>query len=187
MKKLIKNASILFFFILLLACSEGSNPLTSLFVEYLKVLTLTDEDNEGAKVKEKIFSEKREETTKDHKNIVIQKHNTKQENTPKIKDNTLYEKNGLMYLNNKPYTGNGITNHPDGILASKQYTNGVLNGSSIEIYPNGQKRLQEYYVNGKNDGVSTFWYENGQKKKETYYINGEPNGLETKWYENGNK
>jgi antitoxin component YwqK of YwqJK toxin-antitoxin module len=80
-----------------------------------------------------------------------------------IAEKQLQETDGIVYYENKQFTGVKKAFHHNGMLA-----------------------LAESYKNGLQDGFSFTWYENGSKKQEFYYLKGQKHGLCYTWYQNGN-
>jgi antitoxin component YwqK of YwqJK toxin-antitoxin module len=74
----------------------------------------------------------------------------------------LGERNGLIYVEGKPFTG-----------------------VAVEKYSNGQKWYEFTYKDGKEHGLWTHWYENGQKETEATFKDGE-RFSEKEWDVNGN-
>jgi len=93
-------------------------------------------------------------------------------------ENEVYEKNGIVYKGNRPFTGTlysddeGIPNDCECTLEA-HYKNGKLNGWKREWYDNGNIKYEGKYVNGKPVGTHTYYYSNGKKKKKEVYRNGE--------------
>ena len=73
-------------------------------------------------------------------------------------------RDGLIYHDNKPYSGWGK-----------------------EIYDSGQASRLAYVKDGRRHGPIIEWYDSGQKSVEGTYKDGEPHGLVTVWHENGQK
>ena len=76
----------------------------------------------------------------------------------------LEKRGGLYTFEGKPFTGVGVSKHP-----------------------NGQKWWEVTYKDGKKHGLSTMWHENGQKRSEITLNDGKLHGLSTTWHENGQK
>ena len=76
----------------------------------------------------------------------------------------LERRDGLMYFEEKPFTGVALKKHE-----------------------NGQKERETTFRDGKRDGLLTDWRKNGQKDRETTFKDGRYDGLRTKWHENGQK
>ena len=77
---------------------------------------------------------------------------------------SLPERDGLIYHDNKPYSGWGKM-----------------------IHDSGQVQALSQFKDGKPDGLWTSWHENGQKVKEGIWKDGKPDGPYTEWHENGQK
>ena len=77
---------------------------------------------------------------------------------------SLPERDGLIYHDNKPYSGWGK-----------------------DMYDSGQAARLAEIKDGKPDGPVTWWHENGQKMTEGTNKDGKPDGLWVAWHENGQK
>ena len=77
---------------------------------------------------------------------------------------SLKERDGLIYQDNKPYSG-----------------------WAKMIHDSGQVQALSQFKDGKPDGLWTSWHENGQKVKEGIWKDGKPDGPYTEWHENGQK
>ena len=81
-----------------------------------------------------------------------------------VDSESLPERDGLIYHDNKPYSGWGK-----------------------EMYDSGQASRLAYIKDGKPDGLMIDWHENGQKQTEATFKDGELDGLLMGWHENGQK
>ena len=96
-------------------------------------------------------------------------------------------RDGLMYFEEKPFTGVGVRKHDNGQKSSEgTYKAGKMHGLQTGWHKNGQKRLEENFKDGKWHGLVTWWYENGQKKSETTFIDYEVIS-EKKWDKDGKR
>ena len=73
-------------------------------------------------------------------------------------------RDGLIYHDNKPYSGWGK-----------------------EMYDSGQASRLAYIKDGRRHGLIIEWYDSGQKSVEGTYKDGEPHGLVTVWHKTGQK
>ena len=101
---------------------------------------------------------------------------------------SLEERDGLIYQDNKPYSGWAKTmsdsEYGKGLT---QFKDGKISGLYTTWYENGQKKDELTYKDGQLDGLWTRWYENGQKSSEETYKDGKSDGPHTSWHENGQK
>ena len=80
-----------------------------------------------------------------------------------VDSESLPERDGLIYHDDKPYSGWGK-----------------------DRYDSGQVRWLGRFEDGEEDGLHTLWHENGQKMTEGTSKDGELNSW-TSWHENGQK
>ncbi len=60
-----------------------------------------------------------------------------------------------------------------------------FNGSTVDTYKNGAKKMVAEVTNGKFHGWTREWYEDGTHKTATQWHNGERHGANTYWYPDG--
>ena len=91
-----------------------------------------------------------------------------------VDSESLPERDGLIYQDNKPYSGWGKEMYDSG-QASRlaEIKDGRPHGLIIEWYENGQKSGEGTFKDGKPDGLVIEWHENGQKAVEGTYKDGE--------------
>ena len=53
-----------------------------------------------------------------------------------------------------------------------QYRKGVLNGTVIGYYDNGQKYFEEIYIDGLHHGIQYSWYSDGSLRTKSEQVNG---------------
>jgi antitoxin component YwqK of YwqJK toxin-antitoxin module len=83
-------------------------------------------------------------------------------------------------------TGQVIKYHNNKVLAMKcDYVKGVQDGTLIEWFASGHKKLHAEYKMGVKHGIYTKWYPNGQKKLEDNYYDGLQHGMDREWFESG--
>jgi antitoxin component YwqK of YwqJK toxin-antitoxin module len=123
----------------------------------------------------------------------------------------LKQVNGVMYLNDKLYSGIIFSLYPGttdtaeitsykngkehgewkkfyekGILKEKrEFTNGMKTGEFIAWWENGKQRLHYLFINDEYDGTCREWNEDGLLIKEMNYKKGYEEGTQRCWYENG--
>jgi antitoxin component YwqK of YwqJK toxin-antitoxin module len=78
-------------------------------------------------------------------------------------DSHLRRSNGILYLNNLPFTG-----------------------TLQEFFENRKLKSQAFYVNGKEDGITTTWYSDGKKASERVFRKGQKEGEHKGWHQHGN-
>ena len=88
---------------------------------------------------------------------------------------SLPERDGLIYHDNKPYSGWGKGMHYDSSQADQliYIKDGKPDGPTIGWYQNGQKRGEGSYKKGKPDGPFIEWHKNGQKAAQGTFKDGE--------------
>ena len=92
-----------------------------------------------------------------------------------VDSESLPERDGLIYHDDKPYSGWGKEMHDsDQAIRLAEFKDGKPNGLMIEWHENGQKMSEGTYTeDGKLDGSVTMWHENGQKGVEGTWKDGE--------------
>ena len=81
-----------------------------------------------------------------------------------VDSDSLEERDGLIYQDNKPYSG-----------------------WWKEMYDSGQASRLAEVKDGKPDGLMIEWHQNGQKWGEATFKDRKPVGLFLRWHENGQK
>ena len=103
---------------------------------------------------------------------------------------SLEERDGLLYLNDEPYSGWGKwhVHFPEYIKVKKlhRFKDGQMDGPSVEWHANGQKWFERTYKDGELDGSATEWYEDGRLASERIWNNGDLVAV-TVWMPNGDK
>jgi antitoxin component YwqK of YwqJK toxin-antitoxin module len=95
---------------------------------------------------------------------------------------------GLVYYQNKPFTGISVANHHNDQKSNQTtFVNGKKNGLKTMWFEDGTKSFESNYVNGKQDGKVFTWWKNEQKRSEANYEKGVPNGEQLQWYKSGVK
>ncbi len=87
----------------------------------------------------------------------------------------------------RPYTGQCIIYFPDSEVVKEQMTfkKGILDGTMISYYSNGELKIKGEYKQGKLYGKWESWYEGGRKKYEVNYVNDTLSGNYMQWYNTG--
>ena len=90
-----------------------------------------------------------------------------------VDEESLEGRDGLIYRDNKPYSGWGKEMYDSGqAFRLVELKDGQPDGPYIEWYQNGQKWSEVTFKDGKPDGPHTLWHENGQKQVEATYKDG---------------
>ena len=94
----------------------------------------------------------------------------------------LVEREGLYYkkFTDAPFTGK-VTGRNQGKIA-----NGLIQGSWVGYYPNGQLWDKGDYNDGKPEGIHLLYHENGKLWYKATYKNGIQEGLTVSYRKNGN-
>jgi len=76
---------------------------------------------------------------------------------------------------------------PDGktVKIKEEYENGLLNGTRLVYYQNGEKQVDETYQFGMVTGLVKNYYEDGKLLSESYYRGNRQHSLYTSYYPNG--
>lgn len=95
---------------------------------------------------------------------------------------------GIVYYQNKPFTGISLGRYPSGQEAvSLQYSNGIRDGKYIKWFADGTISYISEYKNGKQEGTAKSWWNNGNLRSQSRYISGIGQGQQTQWYKSGVK
>lgn len=103
------------------------------------------------------------------------------------KNSSLKLNNGVLFYNDKPFSGNLIDYHKNNNLKSDiTYKNGRKNGLEQQWYKNGLLAQKRFYKNGVKFGIHTGWWHDGTLQFE-YHFNheGAYHGTVKEWYKNG--
>ena len=91
-----------------------------------------------------------------------------------VDSESLPNRDGLIYHDDKPYSGWGKEMHDSGQAARlAEIKDGKPNGLAIEWHENGQKAGEGTLKDGRPHGLVKVWHENGQKLGELKYKDGE--------------
>ena len=95
--------------------------------------------------------------------------------------------NGILQLNDMPFSGDLNTYYPNGDLESEvEYDAGKKHGYEKRWLTNGALYMERFYTNGFKSGTHKAWWENGSLKFEYHFNdNGEYDGSVKEWYETG--
>ena len=98
-------------------------------------------------------------------------------------------RNGILFLNNKPFKGILLSYHENGTKKSEiRYKKGKKNGMEKKWYKDGKIKMKRQYYNGIKVDVHKGWWENENLKYRYVFDNfGRYNGKVEEWYVNGQK
>ena len=102
-----------------------------------------------------------------------------------VKNDNFNTSNGVLYKNDKSYTGSLKTIQDTGIIIVEQHRDGRKNGVAKTFYSNGAPRSLERYRKNRLHGLQNSWWPDGSKKSQAFYANGQRNGIHYEWYNNG--
>lgn len=122
----------------------------------------------------------------------------------------LHHQNGVLLLDDKPFSGYLMAHYPSGALKEKTpymkgeehgeklgyYANGALmfvrgyqygekHGTHQGFYEDGSDRFKYQFEKGSNIGTHYDWYEGGQLAKMTNFKDGKPFGVQKMWRSDG--
>ena len=81
-----------------------------------------------------------------------------------VKNDNFNTSNGVLYKNDKSYTGSLKTIQDTGIIIVEQYRDGRKNGVAKTFYSNGAPRSLERYTKNRLHGLQNSWWPDGSKK-----------------------
>ena len=82
-----------------------------------------------------------------------------------VKNDNFNTSNGVLYKNDKSYTGSLKTIQDTGIIIVEQYRDGRKNGVAKTFYSNGAPRSLERYTKNRLHGLQNSWWPDGSKEK----------------------
>ncbi len=95
-------------------------------------------------------------------------------------------RNGILFYDEKPYSGVLTETHATGQLQAKtEYARGLQHGTSWRWYEDGNLLWQREYRNGKKHGEHKGWWPNGAQKFVYHFAEGEHEGEASEWYAHG--
>ncbi|MFK7924441.1 MAG: toxin-antitoxin system YwqK family antitoxin [Bacteroidia bacterium] len=93
---------------------------------------------------------------------------------------------GLVFSQDKPFTGTKLVPYESGAAAEKiQYRAGKKHGYHRKWFPNGRLGFEAVIVDGKRDGTAYSWWSNGNLRSEANYQDGKLHGKQLQWYQSG--
>jgi len=95
--------------------------------------------------------------------------------------------NGILFLDEHPYSGIVNEFYPNGNLKSKSENyQGKRHGYYFGWYPSGNRWFERFYTSGIKTGVHLGWFENKQQLFQYQFNNnGMYNGAVKDWHKNG--
>lgn len=97
-------------------------------------------------------------------------------------------KKGQRIYQNKPFSGEMVSYHSSGNLATSDYfVHGRREGFSRKWFRDGTLGYESYYKKGARDGYTRSWWFNGNPRSEFFYVDGKPQGTAWRWYRSGAK
>ena len=94
----------------------------------------------------------------------------------------LHNRNGIVYLNELPFTGGLFTLYENKDTAQiQQFLNGKEHGTWKRFYPGKKLAEERSFTSGRKAGILTGYYENGQPKLQYIFKNDEYDGLCREW------
>lgn len=101
---------------------------------------------------------------------------------------TLKPAEGLVYHEDKPFTGIGMTYFGDSTNAERtSYWAGKKHGVKRKWFPDGTLSFEAHYKMGKQDSTTKTWWKNGNLRSESRFSAGVPDGVQQQWYLSGAK
>ncbi|WP_162847191.1 toxin-antitoxin system YwqK family antitoxin [Mucilaginibacter gracilis] len=101
-------------------------------------------------------------------------------------DISLKQRQGTLYFKGVPFNGTTFELFDNGDTAKAvPYVNGKENGIMQWWHPNKQLAQKRLFVNGRKEGVHMGWWPNGKKQFEYHFTNDEYEGEVKEWFSNG--
>ncbi|MGB1217744.1 MAG: toxin-antitoxin system YwqK family antitoxin [Saprospiraceae bacterium] len=101
----------------------------------------------------------------------------------------LAQNEGLVYYQNKPFSGNAVNYFPntEQIASSRTYQNGRTDGLYQKWFGDGTMSFESHYKNGKQNGLTRSWWKDGVPRSESNFTDGIAHGKQIQWYKSGGK
>ena len=100
----------------------------------------------------------------------------------------LHPAEGLVYLDEIPFSGTGVEHYADGKVFEKiGYLKGKKRGLHQKWFESGALAFEAQYFENKLHGKSSSWWSNGKIRSESNFDFGKSHGLQTEWYNSGVK
>ena len=116
--------------------------------------------------------------------------------TRKIEERNTVERDGLLYElgAEHPFSGTVIGRGREGYRREacdykKEYTNGLLDGEAVYLYPNGKLESKVPYKKGVINGFVVRYWPNGRPKARIHFVGGMRGGAkgEMFWDKDGHQ
>lgn len=106
---------------------------------------------------------------------------------PVPQDALIFDKSaGIVYYDNRPFTGVAITRYANGLLASSmEFVEGKRQGKYKKFFADGELSYEANYANGKLHGTSKTWWKNGNLRTMSNFVNGVADGVQLQYYKSG--
>jgi hypothetical protein len=116
--------------------------------------------------------------------------------TREVDERNTVERDGLLYEMGAehPFSGTVLGRGREGYRTEaydfkKEYKNGLLDGDTVFLYPNGKLESKISYKKGAINGFMMRYWPNGRPKARIHFVNGLRGGAkgEMFWDENGHQ
>ncbi len=95
---------------------------------------------------------------------------------------------GLVYYNNKPFTGVAVSLYDkENMAGSIPYRDGIKQGIYKKWFKDGTLSFESNYKDGKQHGKTKTWWQNGKLRSESNFEQGIAHGVQRQWYQSGAK
>ena len=102
-----------------------------------------------------------------------------------VKNDNFNSRSGVLYKNDKTYSGSLKTIKDTGIIIVEQFRDGKRNGIVKSFYSDSAPKSIERYKKNRLHGLQNSWWPDGSRKSQAFYTNGHRNGIYYEWYNNG--
>jgi antitoxin component YwqK of YwqJK toxin-antitoxin module len=93
----------------------------------------------------------------------------------------------VYFYKGQPFTGVLKAVHPNGIVRLTRFKDGLENGRTFDVFPNGSLSAEYFYDKGKSVDRHRGWYASGKPRfSYDYNKDGLVEGEQWDWYEEGN-
>lgn len=89
------------------------------------------------------------------------------------------------FYKGQKFSGKMKSIHPNGTIRITSFLNGLEDGPTIDIFPDGQRSAEYFYKQGKRTGIHRGWYENGKARFQYSYQDDLAVGDHWEWHEDG--
>ena len=103
-----------------------------------------------------------------------------------IDDPRLAEREGLLYLDDLPYSGQIVTLYPDRTIARREgYRDGRRDDTAWVFGASGQLLEERVYRDGRKIARHRGWYEDGSRRFDYTFVDDRHEGSAREWYPDG--